>query len=118
MTNLEGVVKPDNIAQPTPATLKKYGLSLEDWTALGAAQNWTCPCGRVPGTGRFNIDHEHFRGWKDLKPTERRRYVRGLVCWTCNKYQLARGATPLRLLALSKYLARYELLRAEAEKED
>jgi hypothetical protein len=100
-------MKPPGIVQPTTATLSKYGLSAESWAIIGESQGWTCPCGRVPGTGRFNIDHEHVRGWKAMAPVDRRRYVRGLVCWTCNMFTLAKGTTSERLRRLADYLDAY-----------
>jgi Recombination endonuclease VII len=100
-------VKPAGIVVPAPATLRKYGLDVDSWSAFGEAQGWRCPCGRVPGTGKFNIDHEHVRGWKAMKPEDRRRYVRGLVCWTCNMFTLAKGATAERLRRLADYLDAY-----------
>jgi hypothetical protein len=100
-------MRPDSIVQPTPATLRKYGLDVAAWEALGEYQGWHCPCGRVPGTGRFNIDHEHVRGWKAMRPEDRRQYVRGLVCWTCNMFTLAKGTTSWRLRLLADYLDDY-----------
>lgn len=109
-------MKPDWVQQPTPPTLRRYGLEVAEWEAIGDRQDWTCPCGRKPGKGRFNIDHEHVRGWKDMKPAERTRYIRGLVCWTCNFFQLAKGATAARLRLLADYLDEYERRRdARAE---
>lgn len=95
------------IVVPAPATLRRYGLTEDEWRLIGNKQNWRCPCGRVPGTGKFNIDHEHVRGWKAMAPADRRQYVRGLVCWTCNKYTLARGADPDRMRKLADYLENY-----------
>lgn len=101
------------IIEPTPATLKKYGLSLEAWRAIVNRQNGSCgACGRVPRTKRLVIDHEHVRGWKTMVPVERAKYVRGLLDWTCNHYRLARGATVANLMGAADYLRQYEA-RAE-----
>ncbi len=109
-------MKPEHIAEPTLVTLRKYGLVLEEWYVLGDRQDWKCPCGRVPGKGRsgqgrYNIDHEHVKGWKTMAPADRARHVRGLVCWTCNFFQLAKGATAERLRLLADYLDEYERRR-------
>lgn len=101
-------MKPDGIVTPAPTTLRKYGLDEAQWLAIGERQGWTCPCGRVPGTGRFNIDHEHVKGWKKMAPADRAQYVRGIVCWTCNMFTLAKGTTADRLRALANYLEAYE----------
>jgi hypothetical protein len=110
-------MKPDWVVQPTATTLKRYGLEVLDWEAIGDWQAWKCPCGRQPGKGKFNIDHEHVRGWKNMKPAERKQYVRGLVCWTCNFFQLAKNATAERLRLLADYLDEYDRRRDEAAAE-
>jgi len=101
-------MRPEWVVVPTTATLRKYGLDVRTWDVIGERQHWTCPCGRKPGTGKFNIDHEHVRQWKAMRPEDRRLYVRGLVCWTCNMFTLAKGATADRLRLLAAYLDRYE----------
>ena len=98
-----------NVQVPTPATLKKYGLSEAEWCLLLADQDGGCgACGKVPSTGRLYIDHEHLRGWSKMKPEERTKYVRGLLCYMCNKFRLARGATVENLLGAAHYLERYQ----------
>lgn len=101
---------------PTPATLRRYGLSEDDWVALGEEQGWVCGAclpRHVPNTNRFVIDHEHVRNWKKMPPAERKKYVRGLICWSANHYRLARGATPENLRGAADYLERYARRRAE-----
>lgn len=63
------------ILTPRPSTLKLYGLTLEDWEDLWAAQGGKCPmCQKnFTRTRRPVIDHDH-RTWK----------VRGLACGPCN----------------------------------
>jgi hypothetical protein len=103
------------ITTPSPATLRKYGLSEADWRAIAKRQGHKCgACGRVPTTNRLNIDHEHRRGWKAMDPADRKRHVRGLLCWTCNTKQLARGATVAGLLGAAAYLKAYEKRRDSA----
>lgn len=94
---------------PTPATLKKYGLTAKDWQKILAAQGNMCgACGSVPTTKRLNIDHEHVRGWKKMEPERRKEYVRGLLCLLCNRYRLGKGATVENLRGAADYLQRYE----------
>lgn len=92
---------------PTAQTLKKYGLSASEWQQFLDAQDGACAiCRKVPGSGRLCIDHEHVRGWKKMPPEQRRTYVRGLLCWTCNLYLVGRGVTVNRLRAATAYLER------------
>jgi hypothetical protein len=114
-----------SIKRPSPATLDRYGFGCgpaaladtpyDDWFALLASQTGTCgACRHVPPALRLNVDHEHVRGWKDMPPEKRRIYVRGLLCYMCNHYRLARGATVDNLRGAADYLERYEERRAEA----
>lgn len=94
---------------PTSPTLKKYGLSLEDWIKLFNKNNGCCHiCGR-PFVTRTNIDHEHVRGFKKMTPEQRRQYVRGLLCPTCNRFIVMRGMTSERLFSAWKYMRAWEV---------
>ena len=96
------------VLRPAPATLDKYGLSYGEWKAILDRQGGVCgACGRLPPSLKLNIDHEHVRGWKQMPPEKRKLYVRGLLCFTCNHYRLARGATPENLRGAADYLAAF-----------
>jgi hypothetical protein len=96
------------LIQPKPLTLKKYGLTADEWRAIADRQYELCAvCATLPKSGRLCIDHEHVKGWKKLEPSERRKYVRGLVCYQCNHALLRRGMTPLRLTSAAEYLRAY-----------
>jgi len=100
------------IKQPTALTLKKYGLDAHEWAAFLLDQGEACgACGEVPVSKRLFIDHEHVKGWKAMPPEQRKLYVRGLLCYMCNKYRLARGATVARLLGAAMYLQAYHQRR-------
>jgi hypothetical protein len=106
---------------PTPQTLARYGLSVDEWRAMLDAQGGRCGvCGRVPkpnkntGKIRLVIDHEHVRGWKRMPPERRKLYVRGLVCWFCNHYYLGRGITVAIARGVVAFLERYEARRPAA----
>ena len=103
---------------PSPTTLARYGFGFgpaaladtpeDDWRLLLRAHKGSCgACGRFPPSGRLNIDHEHVKNWVKMPPEERRIYVRGLACYMCNHYRLARGANPENLRGAADYLERY-----------
>jgi hypothetical protein len=99
---------------PTKYTLKKYGITEEDWRAILDRQGGGCGvCGLVPESGTLHIEHEHVRGWKKMPPEYRKRFVRGLCCFTCNTRWVGRGATPQKLRAAAKYLEEYDRRKYE-----
>ena len=103
---------------PAEATLKRYGLSRYDWIVIMNRQNWVCAiCHQKPGKGRLAIDHEHVKGWKKMKPDQRKLYVRGLCCWFDNHYRLARGATVENLRSAADYLESYEIRKKQPIKD-
>ncbi len=94
---------------PVRATLRKYGLTEDEWRALLTRAGGACEvCHTVPTSGGLHIDHHHARLWRKMAPADKKRYVRGLLCWNCNSVWLRRGATPERLRAAADYLERYE----------
>ena len=96
------------IQVPRQETLVKYGLDETEWMKILERQNGKCgACHKVPTSGRMNIDHEHIRGWSKMKTADRKPFVRGLLCYMCNHYRLARGATIENLAGASGYLSAY-----------
>jgi hypothetical protein len=51
------------------------------------------------------------KGWKKMPPEQRKLYVRGLLCWTCNHYYLARGITVRRSERVTLYFQEYGVRR-------
>ena len=92
---------------PTPATLKKYGLTIGEWMTMWHKHNGNCHVCLKPSK-RLNIEHEHVKGWKKMPPDERKKYVRGLACYICNNRILTKGVTLERLRNAVKYLEEYE----------
>lgn len=96
---------------PTPPrdeTLKRYGLSRDDFDGILTAQGGVCAiCQGLPN-GRWNIDHEHVRGWAKMTPNRRKMYVRGILCWRCNRYYAGPGITISRAQSMMTYLLDYE----------
>ena len=100
--------KKNTVKFPSKATLKRYGLSMKEWKAILRTQGGVCPiCENFPKSGRFVTDHEHVPKWKSKKPEERKKYVRGITCWFCNRYLLVRGMSVLKAKNIIKYLEKY-----------
>lgn len=98
-----------NVKRPTKSTLDKYGLSLSEWEEILVRQEGVCAvCKKISSTGRLVTDHEHTKNWKKMPPEQRKKYVRGLLCWVDNHYTLARGATALKFKRAEEYLNNYE----------
>lgn len=103
------------IDYPSDATLKKYGLSKQDFAHILTDQDGVCPiCGKVPnpskktGKRRWVIDHMHVKGWKKMPPEKRKQYVRGITCWFCNRNYLAKAMTVDKAYNLAHYLEDFE----------
>ncbi len=99
---------------PAAQTLQRYGLGRGGWTALVVTDVWVdvwkCPiCRKTPPSGRTVIDHDHVRGWKKMPPEERKRYVRGVVCVTCNHFILTRYGSPDKFRRAAHYLEDYQV---------
>lgn len=99
------------IKEPTPVTLKKYGLTILDWREIVSRQGYCCPiCKRILEKST-NIDHLHVQGWRRMKPENRKLWVRGVTCWWCNKSFLARGITLEKSRNTTSYLEAFERRR-------
>ena len=86
----------------------KYGISIEDYQKLNADQGGVCfICGRPPKTRSLHVDHIHTKGYKKFPPEQKRNYVRGLLCFQCNKLLMGRGMTQSKAERIVEYLQRY-----------
>jgi len=98
---------------PTQATLNKYGLSREEFRTILSHQGGVCPiCEKVPSTGRWVIDHQHVKNWKKLPPENRKKYVRGVTCWFCNRNYLAKAMNERKAQNIIIYLEEYAIRQA------
>ena len=59
---------------------KTYGLTLDEWYEMSKNGCWMC--GKKEG--RLNVDHVHVPGYKKLEPEQKRKYVRGCLCFMDN----------------------------------
>lgn len=107
-----------NAKVPTPATLRKYGLSAEQWYAIWKLQGKICPiCKKPPSTGKTVVDHFHYKNWKKLSADVRRSYVRGICCWYCNRWHVAKGMNIQKAKNIVAYLENYEAHRKKLVEE-
>ncbi len=103
---------------PSAATLKKYGMELGDWIDLFNKQGGKCAICHNEFKNRINVDHAHVKGWNKMAPSDRRRYVRGLLCYTCNKFAAMRGMTSTKAWNLWMYMRAFEVrVRGESHPE-
>ena len=99
---------------PSKATLRKYGLSPSEWWDILSRQGGACAvCHRVPANGRLCTDHEHVKGWKKMLPEQRKKYVRGMLCFFCNHYYVGRSITVAKAANVLAYLKAYEVRNAK-----
>ena len=94
---------------PLPATLAKYGLSQLDYRMFYEAQGGVCAVCKKPAKNTLYVDHEHVKGWKKLPPEKRKLYVRGLLCYFCNRYYLAKRMTVEKAHNIIEYMEAYAL---------
>lgn len=107
---------PSLIRVPKLRTLKRYGLTMADWRALLKKQNGVCAlCLTVPKCKMLCVDHEHIRGFRKMKPVDRRKFVRGLLCAHCNHRLVNRYITLAVIKSIESYLQRYESIRRTNE---
>lgn len=66
---------------------KTYGISLKEFNAKlkdqGGCAIKNCPIGRIKN-GVLCQDHVHIKGFKKMKPDEKKKYLRGIVCFLHN----------------------------------
>lgn len=104
--------KQRGIEPPTDRTLARYGLTADEWLGLLAAQDWRCPiC--LKKNGKWNTDHEHAPRWKYMEPEERKRFVRGVLCWHCNHTKVHSHMSALEQKRVMEYIAAYEARKGD-----
>src|ERR1700679_3642442 len=65
--------------------LNTYGITLEEWNQLLERQEGVCAaCQTLPPSGTLCVDHIHVLGFKKMEIKEKKKYIRGLVCFLCN----------------------------------
>ena len=98
------------IVEPKRETLRRYGLSIEEWRGILRRQGGVCAiCQRVPKSGRLVVDHHHAPKWKRMHPKKRRFFVRGLTCFICNGKCVSKHVTLAKARNVVAYLEAYEV---------
>jgi hypothetical protein len=98
------------IRTPTKRTLDKFGLTEVEWLRLLHAQGWRCAICALPKK-TWNTDHEHVIGWAKFPPEKRKLFVRGVICWHCNKFNAPSNMDAAMADRLAIYLRTYEVRR-------
>lgn len=79
---------------PQRGTLRRYGMTALDWLLVLKRQGGVCAvCRKLPANGRLCVDHDHVKGWKKMSAADRKRHVRGLLCFWCNSRYVGRSIT-------------------------
>lgn len=88
-----------------------YGLEDDHYYILTLKGQGKCEiCGNTPKI--LCVDHLHIKGYKKMAPEQKRKYVRGLLCFQCNTAfgRLERRPNPRQLLAnVTSYFSRYPM---------
>jgi hypothetical protein len=116
------------IKVPSQGTLTKYGLTRKEWLKMCRRCKYHCVvCGKPFESRPLVIDHEHVKGFNARKkrkakrgghyikvrvmaPSERRKYVRGVIHNYCNRF-VRRWLTLDRARAIVAYLESFERRR-------
>lgn len=95
------------IKAPSKVTLKKYGLSEQEWLSIFDAQGRKCLiCEQTDK--KWVIDHAHVKGFKKMSLEDRKKYVRGILCTYCNFRMLPKGMNLQKAKNIVSYLETFE----------
>lgn len=92
---------------------KIYGITLREWNKKLKEQGGTCwVCKKLPPSGRLSVDHLHIPGFKKMEQKDKKKHVRGLLCFICNtslgKLERTKNARQI-LLGLVEYSKQFKL---------
>lgn len=104
---LQKEAKTRGIKPPVRRTLNVYGLTERSWLQLFHEQNWECGICRKT-KAHWNCDHQHVPGWKRMSAKDRVKYVRGILCWHCNKNNAPSNMSSEDASRFAAYLLAYE----------
>jgi hypothetical protein len=89
-----------------------FGITLDEYNEMFEARNGCCEiCGRHQShfTKALNVDHFHAKGYSKMKPDQRKRFIRGLLCGFCNRGFYKENPETLRKAA--EYFERFEYMK-------
>jgi hypothetical protein len=68
-----------------------YGITEKEYNAMLKKQKGGCAlCGAFPKTNSLHVDHNHVVGFKKLPVEKKKKHVRGILCFKCNKFRVGR----------------------------
>lgn len=104
--------KDDPLLSTKNALMHQYGLTLEDKQRMYAEQDGKCAICKEPmsfsGQG-CNVDHEHVDNFKTLSKENKKKYIRGLLCFKHNILLGCVDDNPEILKAAILYLEKYHV---------
>lgn len=75
---------------------------------MAEEQDYVCfVCRKLPPSGRLCVDHQHVKGWSRMPSSDRKNFVRGLLCSYCNFRLLPKGVTLEKSRRVTEYLQRF-----------
>ncbi len=93
--------------------LKNYGITITDYDKMLKAQDGVCfICGKAPVNVRLCVDHRHVKGYKLMSNEDKKKEVRGLLCFMCNVGlgKIEKTTHPRIVLeGMARYAKRYKL---------
>jgi hypothetical protein len=113
-SDIKGTNKMNKKDQSKDKRLRKtYGITIKEWNKKLKEQGNVCAvCNTIPPSGILNTDHLHALGFKKMAPKDKKKYVRGLLCFLCNtslgKLERTKKAR-LILEGLVRYASKYKL---------
>lgn len=92
---------------------RTYGISLRTFKHMLTVQKGVCwICKNPPKSRALNVDHRHVPNYTKLTDKEKRKEVRGLLCFRCNvtigKIEKSKNSR-LLLSGIVEYFKRYPM---------
>lgn len=101
----------DNQTKKIKHLYNTYGLTMIDYWALMLIHGNKCAICQEDRP--LNVDHRHIKGYKKMKPEDKVKEVRGLLCFQCNKFAVGgierRNNARFLLENMVKYFNQYKI---------
>lgn len=103
----------NDILQKHKRLVNTYGITYGEWLQLKIDQDGVCAiCKTLPKNEVLCVDHLHIKDYKKLPIEEKKKYVRGLLCFQCNTAfgRIERRKDPRKLLeSIVQYFNKYPI---------